>query len=209
MATVKIDLSHNVEEVIEDIENEVINELRRIVPAIEGVLDIVRGDARRYIRQDAELSGQLRSALRVRKFKLRDNKTRVKVGVRGKMAPYAAIVELGTGNKTLETTDKAPSQDVPNREMDQPPTDFPFQSPNIRPEKSNPTFLAFAAHIEDWMRTKGIKPEKPSYRASSFAIAHEIITEGSYAHPFLRPAWFEHHLEARQVARQIVRDAAS
>jgi len=209
MGTVKIDISDNIENVIEDIETEVINELRRLVPVVEGVLDIVRADARRYVKQDAELSGQLRSAIRMRTHQLRPGKTRVKVGVRGSMVPYAAITELGSGNKTLETTDKAPSQRVPNRPMDEKPQGFPFKSPDISPDKRNPKFLAMAGHIEDWMRQKGIQPEKGSYRASSLAIAHEIVTQGTYAHPFLRPAWFEHELEVRQMARQVVRDAAS
>lgn len=208
MAKVKIKLSENVESVIEDIENEVINELRRLVPVVEGVLDIVRADARRYVRQDAELSGQLRQSIRMRTSNYDTNRWQVKVGVRGNMVPYAAITELGSGNKTLETTQKAPSQDVPNRTMDEKPTGFPFNAPRIEPDKRNPKFLAFAGHIENWMRQKGIEPEKPSYRASALAIAHEIVTEGTYAHPFLRPAWFEHDLEVRQAARQVVRDAA-
>lgn len=207
--SVTISLEDNVEDVIKDIETEVKNEIRRLHGVVQGVLDVVRGDARRYIRQDAELSGQLRSALRIKRYEREGENARHVVGVRGSMAPYAAIVELGTGNKTLETTEKAPSQDVPNREMDDKPTGFPFDSSDINPDKRNPTFTAFAGHIEDWMKEKGIQPEKPSYRASAFAIAYEIITEGTYAHPFLRPAWFEHELELRQAARQIVRDAAS
>lgn len=207
--SVTISLEDNVEDVIEDIETEVKNEIRRMHAVVEGVLDLVRGDARRYIRQDAELSGQLRNALRMKRYERTGENARHVVGVRGSMAPYAAIVELGTGNKTLETTDKAPSQDVPNRPMDSKPTGFPFDSPDLDPDKRNPKFLAFAGHIEDWMREKGIQPEKGSYRASSLAIAHEIIEEGTYAHPFLRPAWFNHDLELRQAAKQVVRDAAS
>lgn len=208
MADVSVNIQDNVEDVIEDIERKVKGELRRMVASIEAILDIVRSDAKRYVKQDAELSGQLRQSIKMSRTKLSTGKTRLKVGVRGSMAPYAAIVELGTGNKTLETTEKASSQSVPNRKMDNPPKDFPFSSPNIEPDRRNATFLGFVGHIEDWMREKGIKPEKPSYRASAMAIAHEIVTEGSYAHPYLRPAYFEHELEIRQVARQVVRDAA-
>jgi hypothetical protein len=207
MGTVRIDLEHNVEDVIEDIETEVKQELERLPGAVEAVLDLVRADARRYVKQDAELSGQLRQAIRLRKRRVEENRWRLTVGVGNNMADYAAIVELGTGDNTLTTTEKAPSKDVPNREMDRPPADFPFNSPNIRPEKDNPTFLAFAGHIEDWMREKGIKPEKGSYAESSFAIAHEIIMNGNYAHPYLRPAWFERELDVRQTARSVVREA--
>jgi hypothetical protein len=208
MARVTIDVTENVEDVIEDIENEVIDELKRLNPVVESVLDMVRSDAKRYVKQDADYSGNLRSSIRTWSTDFgREGDKRHRVGVKSKAAKYAAIVELGTGNHTLQTTDKAPSQSVPNRQMDEPPADFPFSAPTINPDPSNPTFMGFVGYIEQWMRRKGITPEKGSYHASAMAISYSIIENGTYAHPFLRPAWFERELELRQLAQQVVRDA--
>lgn len=80
--------------------------------------------------------------------------------------PYAAYVEFGTGKRQAAST----------------PLRFRFNSPSLTP--------SLVRDITDWVFTKpgfyGARTE-----ATAWAIATTIAKEGTFAHPYMRPAWFK------------------
>lgn len=197
--TVTLDISDNVEHVIGDVED-TIDDLDGVADAAELSMGTVRQLAKSYIRSDAELSGALRNSIYLERIDT-EYKSRIAVGSDGRLAPYNAIVELGSGAHTLTTTEKAGSQNAyPAGMMDEPPREFPFKSPDVNPKKLAPIF-------EEWMKRKNIPPQKETYAASALAIAKSVVYYGNYAHPYLRPAWFETELQLRRAMVNALRKA--
>lgn len=64
------------------------------------------------------------------------------------------------------------------------------------------------ANIVEWVETKPVIPsEDITQRELGYRIAAAIANKGTYAHPFLRPAWFHNELAVRQAARNALRKA--
>lgn len=89
--------------------------------------------------------------------------------------PYAAFVEFGTGARG---DTKAPPR-------------FQFSAPEHTPRLTQ--------DITEWVMTKPVF-FGPRTEEVAWAIARRISQSGTYAHPFMRPAWF-------RMKPAIVRDA--
>lgn len=190
--TTTVSFDHNVGDVISDIEDvkdDLRYEMRKRVGA---AMRVVWADARQYVLNDPHASGDLFSAIRQEHDDLE-----FRVFTDPSIAPYAAIVEFGSGTRTSNEWIDAPSA--------KPPETFPSQYPFDAPDIENVS--GFAYFIEQWMREKGITPKYDSYRASALAIAKTINERGTYAHPYLRPAWFDNELQVKKAARNAVRNA--
>lgn len=192
----RVGISHNIESVISDIgdvQDDLKHEMRKRVGR---AMQVVWADARQYVLNDPHTTGDLFSALR-NGSEIGDERLEFSVYTDASVAPYAAIVEFGSGSRSDVAWRGAPNAGPP----DQYPADYPFKSPNID------NLSGFAYFIEQWMRTKGVTPKYGSYRASSLAIAKAIDDRGNYAHPYLRPAWFDNELQVKKAARNALRNA--
>jgi len=136
------------------------------------------------------------------------------VGVDLERVPYAAIVEFGSGTRTNTPWEKSRAYGMTFDTGSAVPMDFPFEAPDVPYNRDDPyslqgypKFSGFVGHIERWMKVKNIQPEKGSVFISAVAIAAAIIDHGNYAHPYLRPAWFDTELAVKQGAKNALRNA--
>lgn len=196
MGRVRIGISHNIESVISDIDDvkdDLRHEVRKRVGAAMATL---QADVAAYVLNDPHVTGQLFSAIKGEN-NTAGEELEFKVYTDPKIAPYAAIVEFGSGSRSDVAWRGAPNAGPP----DTYPLGFPFSAPNIN------NLSGFAYYIEQWMRAKGVTPKYESYRASSLAIAKVIDQRGNYAHPYMRPAWFDNELYIRKAAESAVKNA--
>jgi HK97 gp10 family phage protein len=208
MATT-VSLDHNIDDVVSDIDS-VKRDLRKVNRAVRRVMDTVAEDARAYVRADADYTGQLRRAIGVETETQGRGEHQVSVATDATTAPYAAIVEFGSGVRTDVTQGGSVNAPPP----EQMPPGTPYETPDINYDESNPlnmkgypTFYGFVKHIEEWMENKPVEPLLGDTTTSAAFIARAIIEKGQYAHPFLRPAWFQNELRVQQAARNAVRKA--
>lgn len=196
MARTRIGVSHNIGSVISDIDDvkdDLRHEMRKRVGA---AMRVVWADAKQYVLSDPHTTGDLFTALQ-REQDTSGEELEFSVYTDATIAPYAAIVEFGSGTRS----DVAWRGSVKAGPPDQYPPDYPFNAPDID------NLSGFAYFIEQWMREKGVTPKYGSYRASALAIAKVINDRGNYAHPYLRPAWFDNELQVKKAARNAVRNA--
>lgn len=207
--TTTVSLDHNVSDVVSDIDD-VKRDLRKTHRAVRRVMDTVAEDARAYIRADADYTGQLRRSIGVQSRPQSAGHQQISVVTDAETAPYAALVEFGSGVRTNESSDDSVSAPMPET----PPPGVPYETPDIDYNESNPlnmrgypTFYGFVKHIEEWMENKPVAPKLGDMTTSAAFIARTIIEKGQYAHPFLRPAWFHNELWVKRAARNAVRKA--
>jgi len=207
--TIKIE--SNIDDVIDsidDVKDDLRSEIRKRVGR---VLQMLQQRAKVYVQKDADSSGRLHRSI----------KTDVDVGAKtvsftcftdAGIAPHAAIVEYGTGDRTENywRGSEQLTQDTAGK-----PAQFPFDSPDIDlpPEddlfnlSGYAGFAQFVSIIQRWMETKPVTPQKGDVFTSAVLIARTIIEEGNYAHPFMRPAWFDTELRFRKAAANALRNA--
>ena len=212
--TTTMDFKHNVDDVIDDIDD-IQRDLYDVFRSVRRVMSVVADTARAYIRTDSEYTGQLRKSVGVESDPQEDGVAQdIKVTAGGSIAPYAAIVEFGSGSKSNTSWEGSPQMPPPDSE-EQPPG-YPFESPDIEYNyrypwdmSGYPTFYGFVMHIKEWMDEKPVDPQigVVGKRRAAVAVAREIIERGQFAHPFLRPAWFQHELKVKQTARTAVKKA--
>lgn len=186
----------NIEDVIsdvDDVQDDLHTQLRRKVAAAMRVLE---ADARTYIARDASWKGHLGRSLST-DVERRPEGAKITVSAGGPEAPYVPFVEFGTGNRT-ERTWKG-SSNLALDPLAYPPG-FPYSAPDISP--------GMVANIIEWVETKPVVPQDDiSPRELGYRIAATIAEEGTYAHPFLRPAWFHNELQIKQAARNALSKA--
>jgi hypothetical protein len=197
-------MSSNIDSVIksvDDVADDIHDQFKR---HISNAVRIMWKDALQFIASDPHVSGELMAATQ---FKQSDNRTNMdfRVEVNRRRAEYAAIVEYGSGFKTNLPYEG--SESIPKGVSRSTPADFPYSSPDIEYNEEEPvdtenyeTFYGFVKHIEDWMRTKPIIPKTGNYFVSAAYIAAEIVEAGNYAHPFLRPAYFDNEQKIKEAA---------
>jgi len=195
-----VGFEHNIADVIEDIDD-VQEDLHDNVEAtINSSIDRLNIAVKTYISRDAEVNGNLKRA--VSKFTSdRGERYRGVVRVRSSQAPYAPIVEFGSGRRT--DVGWSTSAKVPPPSPSSQPIAYPYSAPDID------NISGFAYYIEEWMRDKGLQPRFGSYRASALAISKTIDNMGTYAHPYLRPAWFDEEYTIRLGIRSAVEDSVN
>jgi len=176
--------THNINSVIsdvDDVQDDVRSELRK---RVGGAMRVMYEDARSYIIQDPNARGRLLNNLSLDERNL--------VFSINTSLDYAPIVEFGSGSKTNEEYqygNRIPPE-WPS-EASSLPVQMPFDEPDIPKNRSHPKFNAFVSHIVDWMKEKGVLPQTGDLYFSATLIAEEIIENGSFAHPFLRPAYYD------------------
>jgi HK97 gp10 family phage protein len=188
----------NIGSVINDIDD-VQDDLRRYLRRhVARAMRLLQADARTYIERDADWKGTLASSLSMDVE--RDGAgARIVVSAGGQQAPHAPFVEFGTGSRTEQTSGKAPSSGIIYEPASY-PADFPYKSPSMSP--------GMVANIISWVETKPIAPGSDiSDEELGFRIASAIANKGTYAHPFMRPAWFHNELRVRQSAQNALRKA--
>lgn len=193
--TARVGISHNTDTVISDIDDvkdDIRYEMRKRVGA---AMRVLWADAKQYILSDPHTTGQLFSALQ-HDSDTSGEKLEFSVYTDASIAPYAAIVEFGSGRNS----DIAWRGSAKAGNADMYPPGYPFDAPDIK------NLDGFAYYIEQWMRAKGITPQY-GYEASSFAIANSIKDHGNYAHPYIRPAWFDNELKVKRAARNALKNA--
>lgn len=196
MPGAQVGISHNIASVISDIDDvkdDLRYEMRKRVGA---AMRVVWADAKQYVLADPHTTGNLFSALQ-RDMDTTGKQLEFSVYTDASIAPYAAIVEFGSGRRS-DVGFRGSAKALPPEEY---PPQYPFDAPDID------NLSGFAYFIEQWMRKKGVTPKYDSFRASALAIAKVINDRGNYAHPYLRPAWFDNELQVKRAARNAVRNA--
>jgi hypothetical protein len=198
--SITLDFDENVDEVIEDIEDVQSDLVYNMHTRVDGAMRMVERDTAHYIIGDPQASGQLFSALGYDWWEEDGNpyKSHFQVYLDKAIAPYAAIVEYGSGPRRGIP---GPGAHKIHKELGQRPADWPFKAPDID------NISGFAYYIEQWMRAKGLTPELGNYRQASLAIAKTINDQGTYEHPFLRPAWFDNERRVKRAAKRAVKRA--
>lgn len=194
-----VSLDHNIPDVasdVEDVKDDLHQELRRRVAA---AMRTVWADAKQYVLDDSHTTGQLFSSIE-NESDIGDTEMQFTVSAGSNNTDYAAIVEYGSGRRRGETGEMS-KQFIPFQDGEQKPPDWPYSSPD------NINRFELAPIIEEWMYEKDIWPESGSMWVSALGIATKIIQRGTYAHPYLRPAWFENELKVKRAARNAVRNA--
>lgn len=198
---VTVSFSHNINDVIgdiEDVKGGIRHEMKKRVGA---VMRVVWADAKQYVLNDPQASGDLFRSLT---NDVDDSGDDISFNVYsdGSIAQedgyaYHALVEYGSGVRRKESFEE--SKPFPEfTESSSKPPGWPYRAPNI----SN--IEGFAWHLEEWTDNK---PGIPSVYPVRIAIAKTIARLGTYAHPFLRPAWFDNELKVKKAARSAVRNA--
>jgi hypothetical protein len=210
--TVKVGVSSNIDSVIksvDDVQDDVQSEFRR---KVSNAVRVMWKDALGYIASDPHVSGEL---MQNTEFTESIDSTSMEfaVEVNRRRSEYAAVVEFGSGLKTNKPFEG--SEPIPPDMYDSVPSDFPYESPDIPYNTDDPSdtqgyekFYGFTKYIEEWMRTKPLTPKSGNYFVSAAYIAAEIIEKGNYAHPFLRPAYFDNELLIKEAAENARRSVA-
>lgn len=198
-------MPHNVEQVAADIEDVKDDLHDNVENAGRSAMNNVLFDAIGYVEADADWTGRLRKSLSL-SVTDRGDQIEFNVHTDADLAPHAPFVEFGTGSKGGKTTFKANSAFIPASWPDTGsavPVGFPYSAPGMHP--------GLVESIIDWVETKPITPRNGdmSDEQLGYVIAAEIAEEGTYAHPFLRPAWFDNELVVEDSMKTAVRNAFS
>lgn len=152
-----------------------------------------------HVNHDARWRGNLATSITAHGVRYSETVNRMEftVGTDASIAPYGPFVEFGTGERTLQSHSGSASTQFPH---DMPPG-FPYESPDVDPQR-------LAGEITEWVKTKPLVPKNVgTQEALGYVIAESIIEHGTYAHPFVRPAWYKNVLRVKRTAKKAVRDA--
>jgi HK97 gp10 family phage protein len=217
--TTRISVSSNIESVIDsvdDVKDDIPKELEKRVGA---AMRVLWADVKQYVLQDPNARGWLFRSIE-QEQDIGDDELHFSVQSGGRTTDYAGVVEFGSG--TLRETPWPGGSGYGNPPEQYPP-DYPYDSPsfNIPDDASEmirawssthntdyDTFFAIARIIEQWMRNKGMTPYTGDYAVSAMFITKEIVISGTYAHPYMRPAWFDNELKIKKAAINAVKNVA-
>jgi len=192
----------NIDSVIDDVgdvKDDITNESRKKV-GLE--MQNMAGDIRQTIANDPLYTGALYDSVEIDTPLPNTVDMQFTVRAGGPRAAHGTVVEFGSGDKSerpFSASEKVPPQWSFSSTSEY-PRQFPYSAPNISPD-------ALAVEIKQWMERKGIVPQKDTLSASASAIASTIVNDGTYAHPFMRPAYYRHELQLIRAARNAIRSA--
>lgn len=197
--TTHVSLSHNIGDVISDIgdvKDDLNTEMRKRVGA---AMRVLWADVRQYVLDDPHAGGDLFRAI---ERDIEDDYERIEFSVYTDpdVAPYATVTEYGSGRRR-EVSGPGAKPFPPIGPDEQKPPDYPYTAPDVD------DIRGFAWHIENWMIEKGLAPRGGSLTGSAYGIAKTIVRKGTYAHPYMRPAWFDNELKVKRAARNAVKNA--
>lgn len=211
----RVYVESNIDSVIDsvkDVADDIRHEIRRRVGR---VMRALKSRVVQYIRQDSDYRGGLVHSIHTTSD-ITDSNMEFTVATDSDIAPYAAIVEYGSGKNTNIAWSGSETPPPPDAGSSTPPK-FPYDSASSKidtpPEDKKyrltgyPKFAGFVGHIEEWMKKKPVTANSGDIFTSAVAIAYEIITNGNLAHPFMRPAWFDKELQVRKAARNAIKNA--
>lgn len=193
----QVNLSHNIGDVIADVEDTKEDLHKNLKRTARTQMGAVQMQAKSNVGLDAEWTGNLRTSISL-DMDDRGDEITVSVGTDSGRAPYAPFVEFGTGMRSaLSWSGSLPF--LPADEGTTPPPGFPYDAPTMGP--------GMVQNIIEWVETKPVIPrdDDMSQRDVGFAIAAKIAEQGTYAHPFLRPAWFRQERIFNFAMRKAVR----
>lgn len=194
-------MSHNIDAVIEDVDD-VKEELdRNLRASLTTEMEALLATAIMHVENDADWRGNLITALQrdgVEHNRRGAYEWSLKVGPDGEIAPYAPIVEFGSGDRSDK---KGPGAILPQRPHEY-PIQYPYQSPSYVTEE-------LVDNLAEWVKSKPITPKEgdPTPEELGLRIARSIVANGTYAHPYLRPAYRKHRRPLQQAARTAVKKA--
>lgn len=204
----------NIDDVIDsvdDVKDDLPYEFRKRVGA---AMETLRMRAEMYILKDANYTGGLLRALDSTERPTNGGSIEFAVGVDMEQAPHAAVTEFGSGSRTNDAWRGSASHGMTPDTGSAVPLDFPFEAPDIPYNSESPyeisgysKFAGFVNYIQRWMETKPVTPKSGDTFISAVAISVAIIENGNYAHPYLRPAWFDTELHVKRAAKNAVRNA--
>lgn len=196
-----LNLSHNIDDVISDVEDvktDIPSNLRRW---LEIAMQSVLQTAITHVANDSLWKGNLIKSIRGHGVKLEhtDDGFKLTVGTDSSIAPYAPFIEFGTGKRGRGSTPSSTSVDtLPPHSY---PQGYPFKSP------SNPT-EDMIDEITEWVKTKPIiSDDAATPEELGIKIAHTIVERGTYAHPFLRPAYYKNQYQIKQAAKKAIKES--
>lgn len=196
-------LDHNIPDVqsdVADVADDIRDEMKKRVGR---AMRVLWADTRQYVLDDPQASGNLfRNIEREIVDQGGNIELSVFVDTSDSGAPYAAVVEYGSGRR--RETSHTDSEPFPPFTPDEnKPPDYPYSAPDIK------NIEGFAYYLQEWMLEKNLEPRAGgSLYAAAIGIAKTIRDKGTYAHPFLRPAWFDNELQVKRAARNAVTNAA-
>jgi len=168
--------SSNIDGLIDDV-NDTSDELRRGAKQVaddEG--SEIQRRAIKYYTEDPEWLGRTKKAIRQQLRRQGDGVYDSSVYINGLMAPHAKIAEMGSGNRGNEIFQGS----VDAGRKSQYRGDHDYDAPSM----SRELLLSILA----WVKTKPVYGDE-SDKELAGDIAATIAREGTYQHPFIRPAW--------------------
>jgi len=179
----------NIGNVIDDV-NDTTDELRRGAKRVaddEG--QEIKRRAIKYYTEDPEWLGRTKKAIRQQLRRQGNGIYDSSVYVNGLMAPHAKIAEMGSGHRGGEPHPK--SQEAARKSQYR--GDHQYDAPSMSRE--------LRLSILAWVKTKPIYGEGSDEELAG-DIAATIAKEGTYQHPFIRPAWEDRaYVPAREDTR--------
>jgi hypothetical protein len=141
-----VSFSHNVGDVIgdiEDVKDDIRHEMKKRVGA---VMRVVWADAKQYVLDDPQASGDLFRSLQM---DADDSREEMSFRVYNDMniAPYAAIVEYGSGARRKEPFEESKAFPAFTDSSQKPPG-WPYRAPDID------NIEGFAWHLSEWTKNK-------------------------------------------------------
>lgn len=191
-------MPHNVDEVMNDIESASAEIHSNIQETLNEEMAKLRFVAMGHVQEDAHWKGNLQSSIDSDVKVFSTGRIKGTVGTDAEKAPYAPFVEFGTGSRS---NDPGPTS-IHSDKLNNPPAGYPYESPDFVTED-------LVDGIVNWVKTKPITPDDPTDtpRELGEKIAATIVEKGTYAHPFLRPAWYKRRLHIKRGLEDAVEDA--
>lgn len=219
MTPTRVSIDSNIESVIDSVDDVKDDIPKQLQKRLDRAMRVLWADVKQYILDDPNASGRLFNELD-RDQEIGDEMLRFTVYTDPVTTKYAAITEFGSGQPKsgMPWPGGNPARGPPDKY----PPKYPFDSPSVDYPDSNgeiirawnrnsgryDTFFALSRIIESWMRWKGIVSHIGDRSISAMFITREIIQNGTYAHPYMRPAWFDNELNIKKAVINGVKAAA-
>lgn len=217
-SNVGVNVTSNIDDVIDsidDVKDDIRYEMRK---RVNRAMEMCAQRARVYVQKDSDYTGSLYQSIKTDNkgsgfIGTRDRELDFRVYTDARIAPHAALVEFGSGDRGER------GDEWKNSESAKPPENYPSGFPYDAPDPmyddevpSNlddfPEFAELVSVIQEWMRNKPVEPEGGrTIFESSVLIAQAIVEDGRYQHPFMRPAWYDTELRVKKAATNALRNA--
>lgn len=170
----------NIDDVIGDVNDAKDDTREKCFDALRESMFGLEDEMRTNVLRDADWTGHLLSTIKTSEIEADDDTLRLGTGSSWRGAGF---VEFGTGERRLTTAEQASSKQPREPFPDHYPPDYPYDAPSLTP--------GLISNIIEWVETKPVETDVPT-DVAGYRIAARIANEGTHAHPFMMPAWFEY-----------------